>query len=134
MNPVALLHNIHYSLRVCPSWSARLNRLLWLYSNKRFVKPWSTANRQISFRYAPPVNSVEVFVRDNKGSDAFIFSEVFDHRYYDFPLPFQPATVLDLGANAGFTAIFLVVSIHLLKLPVLSQCQIMWNFSKRILI
>jgi len=47
-----------------------------------------------------------VVVRDNGGSDAFIFSEVFSHRYYDFALPFTPETIVDLGANAGFTSIF----------------------------
>jgi len=40
------------------------------------------------------------------GADAFIFGEVFDHRYYDFELPVVPQTILDLGANVGYTAIF----------------------------
>lgn len=53
-----------------------------------------------------PVKEIQVVVRDNNGSDAFIISEVFEHRYYDFPLPFLPTTVLDLGANAGFTSLF----------------------------
>ena len=30
----------------------------------------------------------------------------FDHKYYDFPLPFSPNTILDLGANVGFTSIY----------------------------
>jgi len=63
-------------------------------------------HRQISFRYTPPVGNVQVMVRDNKGSDAFIFSEVFDHRYYDFYLPYSPNTILDLGANIGLTSLF----------------------------
>ena len=46
-------------------------------------------------------------VRCNGGSDYFIFSEVFQHRYYEFPLSFAPETVLDLGANIGFTSIYL---------------------------
>jgi FkbM family methyltransferase len=45
-------------------------------------------------------------LRDNSGSDSFIFGEVFDHRYYDFELPVLPGTILDLGANVGYTAIF----------------------------
>ncbi len=107
MNPIALVHNIHYSLHICPTWTARLNRLAWLYSHKRVVKVISQkVHRQISFCYAPPIGNVHVIVRDNQGSDAFVFSEVFDHCYYDFPLPFSPKTILDLGANAGFTAIF----------------------------
>jgi FkbM family methyltransferase len=105
MNPLALLVNIHHSLVVCPTWRDRFNRLSWLYSNKTHHN--STPRRcQISFRYPQPINDIVVVVRDNYGSDAFIVSEVFDHRYYDFPLPFIPATVLDLGANAGFTSLF----------------------------
>jgi len=107
MNPIALVRNIHYSLQVCPTWIDWLNRLIWLYSDKWFVKAISRkGNRQISFCYAPPIGNISVIVRDNQGSDAFIFGEVFDHCYYDFPLPSSPKTILDLGANAGFTAIF----------------------------
>ncbi len=45
-------------------------------------------------------------VRANGGSDAFILGEVFDHEYYQLGLSFSPATILDLGANAGFTAVY----------------------------
>jgi FkbM family methyltransferase len=107
MNPIALARNIHHSFQVCPSWTDRMNRLLWLYSDKRFVKVISPKeHRQISFYYAPPIDNIQVIVRNNQGSDAFIFGEVFDHRYYDFPLPYSPKTILDLGANIGLTAIF----------------------------
>ncbi|MBE9250757.1 FkbM family methyltransferase [Dolichospermum sp. LEGE 00240] len=106
MNPIALLNNINQSLKVCSTWSDAWSRLIWLYSNKPFVKPLSTGRHQINFQYAPPINSIKVEVRDNNGSDAFIFGEVFDHQYYNLPLQFQPKTILDLGANAGFTAIF----------------------------
>jgi FkbM family methyltransferase len=108
MNPIALVRNIDYTLQICPTWADRLNRLLWLYSDKQLVKAISPKrHRQISFCYALPVGNFQMTVRDNQGSDAFIFGEVFDHRYYDFPLPSSPKTILDLGANAGFTAIFL---------------------------
>lgn len=105
MDLAALFRNINHSLLVCPTWGDRLNRLMWLYSNKDFLKS-ATGRRHISFRYPLPVNDIQVVVRDNYGSDAFIISEVFEHRYYDFPLPFSPATILDLGANAGFTSLF----------------------------
>lgn len=107
MNPVALVQNIRSSLAVCPSWRSRFSRLLWLYSNKWFVQAFShTAYYSISFRYALPIGDLDILVRSNEGSDAFIFSEVFDHRYYDFALPTLPKTILDLGANIGLTAIF----------------------------
>jgi FkbM family methyltransferase len=79
---------------------------MWLYSDKPFVKTWITGRHQINFKYASPIDKITLYVRDNGGSDAFIFSEVFDRCYYDLHLPFQPKTILDLGANAGFTTIF----------------------------
>ena len=106
MNPITLLQNINHSIKTCPTWADRWSKLTWLYSDKPFVKPWITGKHQIHFQYASPINQITLSVRDNSGSDAFIFSEVFDHCYYDLHLPFQPETILDLGANAGFTAIF----------------------------
>jgi FkbM family methyltransferase len=63
-------------------------------------------NKPISFRYPPPMGNFRAVLRDNGGSDGFIFGEVFDHFYYDFALPVLPGTILDLGANVGYTAIF----------------------------
>ena len=80
--------------------------LLWLYSYKPYVKPFSGTHRKISFVYAPPVGKIRLIVRNNQGSDVFIFSEVFEHNFYDLPLPFQPSTILDLGAYVGFTAVY----------------------------
>jgi FkbM family methyltransferase len=107
MNPIALLSNTRQSIRVCPTWGDRLNRLFWLYHDKRVVRMLkATPSQRISFNYSAPVKSIRVLVRDNLGSDAFVFGEVFDHLYYDFVLPEAPQTILDLGANAGFTTIF----------------------------
>jgi FkbM family methyltransferase len=109
MNPIALARNIQSSLQICPTWIDRVNYLLWLYSSKWFVKAFinpKSRHHKIQFSYENPIDKIQVAVRNNYGSDAFIFSEVFGHRYYDFPLPFQPVTILDLGANVGFTAIF----------------------------
>lgn len=106
MNPIALAHNFFHSFLVCPTWNDRINRLLWLYSNKSFLKKLSQEQRYISFAYPPPIGNIQVIVRDNQGSDNFIFSEVFDHKYYDLPLPFSPNTILDLGANIGLTSIY----------------------------
>lgn len=106
MNPVALVRNAVRSTRVCPTWNDRFNYLGWLYSKKLNHGKNTNRLRGISFCYSTPVRNLDVVVRDNGGSDAFVFSEVFDHRYYDFALPFTPDTILDLGANAGFTSIF----------------------------
>ena len=106
MNPIALIHNIQHSLNICPTWLDRWERIKWLYGDKSFVRPFLTGTHRIKFHYPFPINELELVVRDNRGSDNYIFGEVFDHHYYDLPLPFQPKTILDLGANAGFTAIF----------------------------
>ena len=45
-------------------------------------------------------------LRSNSGSDVFIHSEVFEHEYYRLPLVAPPATILDLGANIGLTAVY----------------------------
>jgi FkbM family methyltransferase len=46
-------------------------------------------------------------IRDNGGADTFIISEVFEHNCY-YLSPAQPIrTILDLGANAGFTTVYL---------------------------
>lgn len=63
-------------------------------------------SKPLTFQYPPPVGTFRALIRDNSGSDGFIFGEVFDHCYYDFTLPFPPRTIMDLGANAGYTAIF----------------------------
>jgi FkbM family methyltransferase len=106
MNPVALVKNAVRSTRICPTWNDRFNYLGWLYSTKLNHGKRTNRQRGISFCYTTPVRNIDVVVRDNGGSDAFIFSEVFSHRYYDFDLPYTPETILDLGANAGFTSIF----------------------------
>ena len=106
MNPIALVRNIQHSLNICPTWLDRWERIKWLYGDKPFVRPFLTGTHRIKFHYPFPINELELVVRDNRGSDNFIFGEVFDHQYYDFALPFTPLTILDLGANVGFTAIF----------------------------
>lgn len=106
MNARALVQNIKHSIRYCPTWHDRINRLMWLYSDKPVVRRFGAGRRHIGFRFPNPVHKITVSVRDNGGSDAFIFSELFEHRYYDFDLPFAPRTIMDLGSNIGFTAIF----------------------------
>ncbi len=106
MNPVALVKNAVRSTRICPTWNDRFDYLGWLYSTKLNQGKSTNRQRVISFCYTTPIRNIDVVVRDNGGSDAFIFSEVFSHRYYDFALPTTPETILDLGANAGFTSIF----------------------------
>jgi FkbM family methyltransferase len=79
---------------------------VWIYAPRLPALLRKSGLYTIRVRYPAPIGAVTLHVRDNDGSDAFILSEVFDHRYYDFDLPFEPETILDLGANAGFSAVF----------------------------
>jgi FkbM family methyltransferase len=99
MNPVALVKNIRHSLTICPTWSDRLMWLRWMYGKDDAVL-------NVRLQYSPPIGKLDVMVRRNRGADAFIFGEVFEHRYYDFDLPCEPKTILDLGGNVGFSAIY----------------------------
>ncbi|HYN80853.1 MAG TPA: FkbM family methyltransferase [Gemmatimonadaceae bacterium] len=95
---------------VATSWRARgtfrdfLRRLVWNYSPMLPAK-LTRSEYCIRFRYPEPVGSIRLLVRNNLGADNFIHSEVFEHQYYRFPLR-GVKTILDLGANAGFTAVY----------------------------
>jgi FkbM family methyltransferase len=82
-----------------------VRHLAWLYSDNlpRTLKPqeWT-----IGFRYPVPIGRLRLHLRSNDGADAFVHSEVFENQYYRLPLPFPPATILDLGANIGLSAIY----------------------------
>ncbi|HEY4955300.1 MAG TPA: FkbM family methyltransferase [Gemmatimonadaceae bacterium] len=93
------------------SWRARgdvgnfLKRLVWIYSPK-LPGNLKLSEYCIRFRYPEPVGTVRLVVRDNKGADNFIHSEVFEHEYYRLPLADHPRTILDLGSNIGLTAVY----------------------------
>lgn len=99
------LRNLATSWRHRASVKDFFRRILWIYSHKvpRFFRP---LEQVIGFAFAAPLGKIRVLVRNNSGSDAFIFGEVFHHEYYQLPLAVSPATILDLGSNAGFTAIY----------------------------
>lgn len=104
MDPGAFARNWKTAGTICPALIDRCKYAFWLYNKW----PGLVGNRSMHIRFAvaPPVNSVSLNVRCNHGSDAFIFSEIFLHRYYDFSLPEEPRTILDLGANIGFSTLF----------------------------
>jgi FkbM family methyltransferase len=93
------------------AWSRRASaadfarRMAWLHSDKlpAGLKPqeWT-----IRFRYPDPIGLVVLHLRANNGADAFVHSEVFENHYYRLPLRVAPATILDLGANIGLSAIY----------------------------
>jgi FkbM family methyltransferase len=81
----------------------RLKYLYWLYASS--LRVCDGQSLLIRFDFPAPVSEFTLAVRCNGGSDAFIFSEVFEHGYYNFQLQ-QPRTILDAGANIGLTALY----------------------------
>jgi FkbM family methyltransferase len=105
MNLSALLENWKYSKKHCPTIVSLCKYMIWVYGRKNnFLKKRIL---RIALQLGSPIENVVLSVRCNHGSDFFIFSEVFKHRYYEFNLPHLPKTILDLGANIGFTGIYL---------------------------
>jgi FkbM family methyltransferase len=103
MNPVWLARNVFRSWRYCATAQDAVARLWWNYAHK-LPPPLRRAEYLIGFKY-PSVGEIRVLVRANSGSDGFVFGEVFEHEYYRLPIA-PPATIMDLGANAGFTAVY----------------------------
>ncbi len=48
---------------------------------------------------------ISFFLRNN-GTDPGIFGQVFIDKQYDYPISFEPETILDLGANTGLSALY----------------------------
>lgn len=105
MNPIWLYRNAVRSWRYRENARSALNRLRWIYVEK-LPKQLRSTEQVLGFRYPLPIGLVRFLVRANHGSDSFIFGEVFEHEYYRIPLQSPPKTILDLGANAGFSAVY----------------------------
>ena len=105
MNPIWLCRNIFHCWNHSEKFGDAVNRLRWIYAEKLPDK-LRASEQVLGFRYRQPVRSVRLLVPANRGSDAFIFGEVFEHEYYRLSLPVPPSTILDLRANAGFTAVY----------------------------
>ena len=48
---------------------------------------------------------IRFFLRNN-GTDPGIFGQVFIDKQYEYPISFEPETILDLGANTGLSALY----------------------------
>jgi FkbM family methyltransferase len=100
-----LYRNILLSWRSGDRLIDALRRIQWIYADK--LPSFARRDRfELGFKYNQPVGRIRLLVRNNRGCDHFIHSEVFEHRYYDIPLISTPETILDLGANTGFSAVF----------------------------
>src|SRR5687768_1781354 len=104
MKPGPHFRNVATSWRARGTFTDFLRRLVWNYSPMLPAR-LTRSEYCIRFRYPAPLGSIRLLVRNNMGADNFIHSEVFEHQYYRFPLH-AVKTILDLGANAGFTAVY----------------------------
>lgn len=99
MNIQSLLKNIKESFKTTAGILNALKKIFWLYK-------YSAAKTIICFTYPSVGKSVKLTVRNNKGADAFIVSEVFEHQCYELGTAGNFSYILDLGANAGFTTVY----------------------------
>jgi FkbM family methyltransferase len=104
VDPIWLVRNIATAWRRRTDTTNFVRRLAWIYGSKLGL-----AGRQftIGFRYPEPIGEIRLCVRANRGADAFIHGEIFEQEHYRLPLNHPPATILDLGANIGLTALYL---------------------------
>jgi FkbM family methyltransferase len=103
MDPVWLMRNIRTAWRRRAGATDFFGDLKWVYGRKLGLEGREFT---IAFRYPAPIGKIRLRLRANRGADAFIQGEVFEHEYYRLPLATDPATILDLGANIGLTAIY----------------------------
>ena len=74
-------------------WRATLRNLLAI----------ALGRRERLFRVPAIAGKIRVRAND---SDLVMFEQVFVGRDYDFDLGFQPATIIDAGANVGYASLF----------------------------
>jgi FkbM family methyltransferase len=95
----SLKNNAVESLKTTTGLFNAIKRLFWLYR----VSP---GKMKIRFKYPEPIGKIRLELRNNKGSDAFVISEVFQNQCYLVSSDNEITNILDLGANAGFTAVY----------------------------
>jgi FkbM family methyltransferase len=105
VNPVWFVRNVATSWRYRADIADFIQRLFFSYAAK-LPRVMRKPEWVIGFRYPEPVGRIRLVLRANAGADAFTHSEIFEHQYYSLPLDRSPATVLDLGANIGLSAIY----------------------------
>ena len=104
MDLEAFIGNCRRAKRLTKGAVDQIKYLYWLYASS--LRLFRRQSLVIRFSLPPPVNNLTLTVRCNGGSDAFIFSEVFQHSYYKFHLEREPQSILDAGGNIGLTAIY----------------------------
>lgn len=105
MDITSLKNNIADSFSTTTGLSGAVKKLFWLYNGFGRLGFSSIRKTKIEFKYPAPMGRVCLNVRNNHGSDSFIMSEVFEKECY-YISGNGITTILDLGANAGFTSVY----------------------------
>jgi FkbM family methyltransferase len=107
INPIWFIRNLHESSSVTRDIGSLYERMAWIYSDKFSAGKPRIRRRLLRLKYPPPIGMLDILVRDNHGSDNFILGEVFHHNYYAPPPKVRDIkSIVDLGANAGFTSLY----------------------------
>ena len=108
MDLTYLKNNAGVAKKYCAGITNSFKYMLLVYSSssKQLRKLTGERSFRLNFIFPEPVGRIKLKLRNNRGSDSFIFSELFLHKYYDFKMISKPDTILDLGANIGLTALF----------------------------
>lgn len=106
MDIKSLKSNIIDSINTTDGLYNAAKKIHWLYNGSARFGNSKNRTTKIKFKYPHPVGRISLQVRYNQGSDSFIISEVFQHQCYRVSLNSDITHILDLGANAGFTAVY----------------------------
>lgn len=106
MDLKSLKNNISESIDTTVGLYNASKKLFWLYNGLGKLGYSGVRKTRINFKYPIPVGKVTLNVRNNQGSDSFIMSEIFQNECYSITLKDNTTHIIDLGANAGFTAVY----------------------------
>jgi FkbM family methyltransferase len=107
MNITTLLRNIKYANKITANFIDGIKWLLLIYRIPKKLNTKQETKFKVKFKYPNPIGNLTLLIRDNEGADTFIISEVFEHNCYHIKSSQPIRTILDLGANAGFTTVYL---------------------------
>lgn len=106
MDIKSLKNNLTDSFKTTTGISGAVKKLFWLYNGFGKLGYSGIRKTKIEFKYPAPMGRIRLNVRNNHGSDSFIMSEIFKQECYHVSTSNSITRIVDLGANAGFTAVY----------------------------
>lgn len=106
MNIKYLIRNVKNSMTVTKNIFHAIRYLILNYEKYFKFLFGINPSIKISYKFPEPLGEIHLLQRFNRGADNYIFSEVFIDKCYSVDISPQPKTILDLGANVGYSSIF----------------------------